>query len=75
MHAHVNGDSWKGFLLALHLGVGLFQNKPFGGWLDGWLPPVQGAFMPPTGAEHAWPFDDLAVCDRSETGRQLSERS
>jgi thiol:disulfide interchange protein len=30
------------FALALHLGVGLFQNKPFGGWLDGWLPPVQG---------------------------------
>ena len=35
------------FALALHLGVGLFQNKPFGGWLDGWLPPVQAA----TGAE------------------------
>jgi thiol:disulfide interchange protein len=29
------------FALALHLGVGLVQNKPFGGWLDGWLPPVQ----------------------------------
>jgi thiol:disulfide interchange protein DsbD len=33
------------FSLALHLGVGLFQNKPFGGWLDGWLPPVQAAAM------------------------------
>jgi thiol:disulfide interchange protein DsbD len=31
------------FSLALHLGVGLFQNKPFGGWLDGWLPPVQAS--------------------------------
>jgi thiol:disulfide interchange protein len=31
------------FALALHLGVGLFQNKPFGGWLDGWLPPVQAS--------------------------------
>ena len=29
------------FALALHLGVGLFRNEPFGGWLDGWLPPVQ----------------------------------
>jgi thiol:disulfide interchange protein len=31
------------FALALNLGVGLVQNKPFGGWLDGWLPPVQAA--------------------------------
>jgi thiol:disulfide interchange protein len=31
------------FSLALHLGVGLFQNRPFGGWLDGWLPPVEAA--------------------------------
>src|SRR5690606_5772768 len=31
------------FALTLHLGVGLFQNKPFGGWLDGWLPPVEMA--------------------------------
>jgi thiol:disulfide interchange protein len=31
------------FALSLHLGVGLFQNKPFGGWLDGWLPPVQAS--------------------------------
>ncbi|HTV23127.1 MAG TPA: thioredoxin family protein, partial [Polyangiaceae bacterium] len=31
------------FALTLHLGVGLFQNRPFGGWLDGWLPPVEVA--------------------------------
>jgi thiol:disulfide interchange protein len=38
------------FSLALHLGVGLFHNKPFGGWLDGWLPPVQASASPSEGA-------------------------
>jgi thiol:disulfide interchange protein len=29
------------FALAVHLGVGLFRDQPFRGWLDGWLPPMQ----------------------------------
>jgi thiol:disulfide interchange protein len=28
------------FALSLHLGVGLIKDRPFGGWLDGWLPPL-----------------------------------
>lgn len=28
------------FALSLHLGVGLVRERPFGGWLDGWLPPL-----------------------------------
>src|SRR5262249_13556872 len=28
------------FALSLHLAVGLFNGKPIGGWIDGWLPPV-----------------------------------
>jgi thiol:disulfide interchange protein DsbD len=28
------------FSLSLYLTVGLFNGRPFGGWIDGWLPPV-----------------------------------
>ncbi len=28
------------FSLSLYLAVGLFNGRPFGGWIDGWLPPV-----------------------------------
>lgn len=28
------------FGFALHLGVGLIHDRPFGGWIDGWLPPL-----------------------------------
>ncbi|MBI2378696.1 MAG: hypothetical protein HYV07_32175 [Deltaproteobacteria bacterium] len=29
------------FALALYLAVGLFNGRPLGGWVDGWLPPAQ----------------------------------
>lgn len=56
------------FALALHLGVGLFQNKPFGGWLDGWLPPVEMA----AGAGGGAP--SLAWSHSLEEGRARAER-
>lgn len=57
------------FALALHLGVGLFQNKPFGGWLDGWLPPVQAA----TGGESG-PSPSLAWTHSLVDGRERARR-
>jgi thiol:disulfide interchange protein len=57
------------FALTLHLGVGLFQNKPFGGWLDGWLPPVEVAANAAPGAGPA-----LAWSHSLEEGRARAER-
>jgi thiol-disulfide isomerase/thioredoxin len=57
------------FALTLHLGVGLFQNKPFGGWLDGWLPPVEVAANAAPGAEPV-----LAWSHSLEEGRARAER-
>ncbi|HWO08697.1 MAG TPA: thioredoxin family protein, partial [Polyangiaceae bacterium] len=57
------------FALALHLGVGLFQNKPFGGWLDGWLPPVQAAAA--SGGEQS---PALAWVHSLEEGRERARR-
>lgn len=57
------------FALTLHLGVGLLHNKPFGGWLDGWLPPVEVAANAAPGAEPtlAWSYS-------LEEGRARAER-
>jgi thiol:disulfide interchange protein len=57
------------FSLALHLGVGLFQNKPFGGWLDGWLPPVQASASTEPGAAPG-----LAWTHSLAEGRARAER-
>lgn len=57
------------FALTLHLGVGLFQNKPFGGWLDGWLPPIEVAANAGSGAEPV-----LAWSHSLEEGRARGER-
>jgi thiol:disulfide interchange protein len=57
------------FALTLHLGVGLFQNKPFGGWLDGWLPPVEVAANAAPGAEPT-----LAWSHSLDEGRARAER-
>jgi thiol:disulfide interchange protein DsbD len=29
------------FALSIYLTAGLFNGRPFGGWIDGWLPPLQ----------------------------------
>jgi thiol:disulfide interchange protein DsbD len=29
------------FGLSIYLAAGLFNGRPFGGWIDGWLPPIQ----------------------------------
>ena len=57
------------FALTLHLGVGMLQNKPFGGWLDGWLPPVEVAANAASGAEPV-----LAWSHSLEEGRARAER-
>jgi thiol:disulfide interchange protein len=58
------------FSLTLHLGVGLFQNKPFGGWLDGWLPPVQAS----TSSEAGPGSPGLAWLYSLSEGRARAER-
>jgi thiol:disulfide interchange protein len=57
------------FSLTLHLGVGLFQNKPFGGWLDGWLPPVQASAASESGSSPG-----LAWLHSLAEGRARAER-
>ena len=29
------------FSLSIYLAAGLFNGRPFGGWIDGWLPPLE----------------------------------
>jgi len=29
------------FALSIYLAAGLFNGRPFGGWIDGWLPPLE----------------------------------
>ena len=57
------------FALALHLGVGLFQNKAFGGWLDGWLPPLAASTAEAGGA----PSGGLAWVHSLEEGRRRAQ--
>jgi thiol:disulfide interchange protein DsbD len=57
------------FALALHLGVGLFRNEPFGGWLDGWLPPLAASTAEAGGA----PSGGLAWVHSLEEGRRRAQ--
>jgi thiol:disulfide interchange protein DsbD len=58
------------FALALHLGVGLFQNRPFGGWLDGWLPPVQAATGVESGASPSLAWTHSLTLGRERARRE-----
>lgn len=59
------------FSLSLYLAVGLFNGRAFGGWVDGWLPPVSagaGASGQVAGQELEW------IHDRKEGQRLAAEK-
>lgn len=63
------------FSLSLYLAVGLFNQRPFGGWLDGFLPPVvypgsEGTAMAANGSQK----EGLEWVHDLEEGRAIAKR-
>ena len=61
------------FSLSLHLGIGLFQNRPIGGWIDGWLPPLSASSQGGAGAADT-PGASLAWVPSLSEGRARAAR-
>ncbi|MCK6552702.1 redoxin domain-containing protein, partial [Myxococcota bacterium] len=70
------------FGLSIYLAAGLFNGRPFGGWIDGWLPPVvyPGKAAPvmagaggaqPAGHAFAWETDLSAGRARAQREQKL----
>lgn len=53
------------FALALYLSAGMFNGRPFGGWIDGWLPPLEYP-------GHARAGGTPATAQRGGTGHSLA---
>jgi thiol:disulfide interchange protein DsbD len=59
------------FALSLYLAVGLFNGRAFGGWIDGWLPPVVVRSGGAGGEQHAF----LWLTNLDSARKQAAEES